>query len=114
MQVSDADKHLIDSTSHLTHFGTLIGDFAETAALCTVLDAVVCVDTSIAHLCGSIGQPVHLLLGYTADSRWHADGDTTPWYAAMRIYRQEPDRCWNRPMQRAISEIKASHTYRLN
>ena len=61
LQISDEEKFLIDQSTHLTHIGPLIGDFAETAALCAVLDAVVCVDTSIAHLCGAIGQNVYLL-----------------------------------------------------
>ena len=107
MEVSDAEKCIINNTSHLTHFGSLIGDFAETAAFCEVLDTVICVDTSIAHLCGAIGQPVHLLLSYNADSRWHACGDSTPWYETMRIHRQGTDRQWSGPLQCAITEIMA-------
>ena len=109
LEISDEEKYLIDQNTHLTHFGRLLGDFAETAALCKVLDAVVCVDTSIAHLCGAIGLPVHLLLGFNADFRWHAEGETTPWYMTTRIYRQETDRCWQRPLQLAIDKIRTSH-----
>ena len=108
LQISDEEKFLIDQSTHLTHIGPLIGDFAETAALCAVLDAVVCVDTSIAHLCGAIGQNVYLLLSFNADSRWHADGDKTSWYRTLRIYRQGSDRCWREPLQLAIEDLKAS------
>ena len=108
MEVSDAEECMINNINHLTHFGSLIGDFAETAAFCAVLDTVICVDTSIAHLCGAIGQPVHLLLSYNADSRWHACGDSTPWYESMRIHRQGADRRWYEPLQCAITEIVTS------
>lgn len=114
LEISDEEKYLIEQNTHLTHFGPLIGDFAETAALCKVLDAVVCVDTSIAHLCGAIGLPVHLLLGFNADFRWHAEGERTPWYMTTRIYRQETDGCWQRPLQLAIDGIRTSHESCLN
>lgn len=111
-EVSFEDECIINNTHQLTHFGELIGDFAETAAFCSVLDAIVSVDTSIVHLCGAIGKPVHLLLSYIADSRWHADGDRTPWYSTICIYRQGVSRCWRRPIQQAISELNNSHSSR--
>ena len=67
----------------------MIGDFAETAAFCSVLDAVICVDTSIAHLAGAIHRPVHLLLAYVADARWHHLRSDSPWYPSLSIHRQE-------------------------
>jgi tetratricopeptide (TPR) repeat protein len=110
MEVSSEDECIINKTRQLTHFGALIGDFAETAALCATLDAIVSVDTSIVHLCGAIGKPVHLLLSYIADARWHADGDSTPWYPTICIYRQGMNRCWHEPIHQAISEIKKSYS----
>jgi ADP-heptose:LPS heptosyltransferase len=64
------------------------GDFAETAAFCKTLDTIICVDTSIVHLAGSVGSEVFLLLGEVADSRWHAKSRTTPWYKNITILRK--------------------------
>lgn len=61
--------------------------FAETANLIAGLDAVVTVDTSVAHLAGSMGVPTWLLLHVVADPRWGL-ADTTPWYPSMRLIRQ--------------------------
>jgi tetratricopeptide (TPR) repeat protein len=47
-----------------------IGDFGDTAALVSLLDLVVSVDTSVAHLAGALGLPVWLLLPKAADWRW--------------------------------------------
>lgn len=63
-------------------------DFAHTAALVDALDAVVTVDTSIAHLAGALGKPVFVLLPFAADWRWGITGDRTPWYPTARLFRQ--------------------------
>ena len=74
-----------------------------------VLDAVVVLILA-SHICVVLSViPVHLLLGFNADFRWHAEGETTPWYMTTRIYRQETDRCWQRPLQLAIDKIRTSH-----
>jgi tetratricopeptide (TPR) repeat protein len=63
-------------------------DFAHTAALVDALDAVVTVDTSIAHLAGALGKPVYVLLPFAPDWRWGIGADRTPWYPAVRLFRQ--------------------------
>jgi tetratricopeptide (TPR) repeat protein len=64
------------------------GDFAQTAALVDALDAVVCVDTSVAHLAGALGKPVYVLLPFAPDWRWGITGERTPWYPTARLFRQ--------------------------
>jgi hypothetical protein len=71
-----------------------LSTFAETANLIAGLDAVVTVDTSVAHLAGSLGVPTWLLLHLVADPRW-ALGDTTPWYPSMRLIRQRTPGGWH-------------------
>jgi hypothetical protein len=62
----------------------IVGDGA---ALCA-LDLVISVDTMIAHLAGSLARPVWLLLSFLPDCRWGLEGQTTPWYPTMRIFRR--------------------------
>ena len=63
-------------------------DFNATANLIQQLDLVVSIDTSIAHLTGCLGKPVWLLSsGKFPDWRWGLEGDTTPWYSSMKIFR---------------------------
>jgi len=42
--------------------GAELGDFADTAAVIANLDLVIAVDTAVAHLAGTLGKPVWLLL----------------------------------------------------
>jgi hypothetical protein len=71
-------------------------DFAETAALISALDAVVAVDTSVAHLCGALGKRMLLLVPYIGlDWRWLPEGDRNPWYPSARVFRQSAPGEWD-------------------
>ncbi len=69
-------------------------DFDGIAATVDALDAVVSVDTSIAHLAGALGKPIHVLLPFAPDWRWGIAGDTTPWYPTARLHRQPATGDW--------------------
>lgn len=69
-------------------FGKEIADFAELAALIETLDAVVSIDTGVAHLAGALGKPVCLMLPFRADWRWLRERTDTPWYPNMKLFRQ--------------------------
>jgi Flp pilus assembly protein TadD len=62
--------------------------FLDTAAVLTCVDLVVTSDTAIAHLAGGLGVPCWLCLMHEPDWRWMRSGDSTPWYASMRLFRQ--------------------------
>ncbi|MFC3069853.1 glycosyltransferase family 9 protein [Phenylobacterium soli] len=65
-------------------------DFADTAAIIAGLDAVVSIDTSVAHLAGAMGKPVFVLLQAQAqDWRW-----TQPWYPTATLVRQPAPGDW--------------------
>ena len=55
---------------------------------------VVTVDTLIAHLAGTLGRPTWLLLKDGADWRWPGEGERTPWYPSVRIFRQHRPGDW--------------------
>jgi hypothetical protein len=73
-------------------------DFADTAALCIHLDLVIAVDTSVAHLAGALGRPVHLLLPQVPDFRWLLERADSPWYPSMRLFRQKRYGVWTEPL----------------
>jgi len=100
-KITEEEAGIIDSSQKIQHFGELIGDFAETAAFCKNLDAIICVDTSVAHLAGSQGSRVFLLLAEVADSRWHARGSTTPWYKNVTILRKNGNEDYRELLRKA-------------
>lgn len=73
-------------------------DFANTAAAITLLDAVVSIDTSIAHLAGALGCRTFLLVPYSPDWRWFEKGERTVWYDEARLFRQQTPGDWSQPV----------------
>lgn len=63
-------------------------DFLATARLAAGLDLVISVDTAAAHLAAGLGVPTWILLPAEPDWRWGWRGETTPWYASARLFRQ--------------------------
>lgn len=81
-------------------------DFGETAAVISQLDLVITVDTAVAHLAGSLGVPVWLLLAYACDWRWMLDREDTPWYPTMRLFRQQHPGEWGDVIERVSSALE--------
>lgn len=77
----------------IDHTATL-GDLADTAGLISQLDAVVAVDTSVAHLAGAMGKPVYLLNRFDGCWRWLAQQSRSPWYDSLYVYNQPSPGDW--------------------
>ena len=84
----------------------VIQDFADTAAAIDALDLVIAVDTAVAHLAGSLGKPLWVLLSHIQDWRWLCDRDDSPWYPTARLIRQGPDGDWD-PVIAQVTEALA-------
>lgn len=72
---------LEDVSAHLS-------DFEVTAALLKRCDAVVTVDTSIAHLAGTLGVRTLVLTSWLSEWRWQLERHDSPWYPTVRLVRQ--------------------------
>ena len=70
-------------------------DLAETADIVAGLEGVVTVDTSVAHLAGSMGKPCWILMPRPAID-WYTNwrDDRTPWYPSVRLLRQRGAGDW--------------------
>jgi hypothetical protein len=88
--------------SNIRYFGNDLADFSDTAALCDLMDTVVSVDTSVAHLAGAMGKPTRVLLPYLPDWRWMLDRADSPWYASVTLCRQGPDCQWGPVLARLV------------
>lgn len=104
--LSDDDENALDTlarTASIHRFGTRISDFADTAAIVDRLDAIVSIDTSIAHLAGALGKPLWLMLPFAADWRWFTNTDRSPWYPNARLVRQPSPGQWA-PVVEAVAQ----------
>jgi tetratricopeptide (TPR) repeat protein len=94
-ELRDADRSVLGGLPKLVHLGDEIGGFADTAAIISLLDVVISVDTAVAHLAGALGKPVVILLPYAADFRWMRGRSDTPWYPTARLMRQPAFGDWD-------------------
>jgi tetratricopeptide (TPR) repeat protein len=71
------------------------GAFMDSAAILAHLDLVVCSDTALAHLAGALGVTTWLALPRPCDWRWGLEGERTPWYPTLRLFRQTHRGDWD-------------------
>ncbi len=83
-------------------------DFLETAQFVVTLDLVITVDSSVAHLCGALGQKVWVLLPNAPDWRWSLEGKVTCWYPDSRLFRQTRGGNWEPVINKIGNEISES------
>jgi Flp pilus assembly protein TadD len=100
----DEDRAMLGGRAMLAAGPELL-DFADTAALVAALDFVVSVDTAVAHLTGALGKPGAVLLPFVPDWRWRRDGDATPWYPSLRLYRQRRRGDWVEAIARLAADL---------
>ena len=87
-EVRGCDADYLQSRRNVTAIGAEFRDFADTAAAIETLDAVVAVDTAVAHLAGALAKPLFLMLPFAADFRWLRERADSPWYPSARLIRQ--------------------------
>lgn len=104
-EVRENDRKAL-SESPIRHYEEYLLDFTDTAALCDLVDLVISVDTSVAHLAGSIGKKTWLLLPYVPDWRWLLNRSDSPWYVSMLLYRQNHDRQWSPVLKRLNKDLQ--------
>ena len=96
-----------------------VNDLADTAGLISLLDLVITVDTSIAHLAGALGKPVWLLNRFNGDWRWirscrgcSGGRSDSPWYPTMRIFTQPKTGDWITVIQEVTEALSTFyHAY---
>jgi ADP-heptose:LPS heptosyltransferase len=88
------DREGLSTVAALRVFDEEIADFEDTAALIAEMDLIITVDTSLAHLAGSMGQECWVMLPFNPDWRWLLDRQDSPWYASVRLFRQKHIADW--------------------
>ncbi len=79
--------------------------FIDTAALLTILDLVITVDSAVAHLAGALGVRTWVALSLVPDWRWLLDRSDSPWYPSLRLFRQTRLGAWDEVFDRMASEL---------
>ncbi len=103
LQVGHDKKYIISKTENLKNWFDCtdsFNDFADTANFIQNLDCVISVDTSVAHLAGTLGIKTFLLIPYIPEWRWMLDRKDSPWYPSMTILRQDSSNKWDSSIEK--------------
>ena len=106
-EVTERDAGLLRDHG-VVQLGQEFADFSDTAAVVAMLDLVIAVDTSVAHLAGAMGRAVALLVPFSPDWRWLLNRTDSPWYPTMRLFRQTAIGDWTGPVERLRHELSAA------
>jgi len=101
------DQAYMERHGRVQFYGEQLRDFADTAAVCACMDAVVSVDTSVAHLSGALGIPTNVLLPQVPDWRWLLGRSNSPWYPSMTLYRQGGNRRWAPVLTQLAADLQS-------
>ena len=107
-ELRKGDEETLRDRPDVTWIGPELADFSDTAAVCLQLDAVVSVDTSLAHLAGALARPVLVLLPYHPDWRWGLARGDSDWHPTAELFRQTAANAWETalvPMQARLADV---------
>lgn len=107
LQVGEASKELLELPVKIRpkDFSSEIEDFTDTASIIHHLDLVISVDTAVAHLAGAMGKKVFLLLPFANEWRWLTQGETSPWYPSLTLFRQPAPQNWLLPIEEVSTQL---------
>jgi hypothetical protein len=92
------------------HTDPAVDQFASLEAFAAQVDAmdlVVSITNTTVHMAGALGRPVWTMLPAVADWRYQRARPDTPWYPAMRLFRQTRARQWTDVIERVAAELAA-------
>lgn len=95
------NSEIIDPTAHLK-------SFEHTAALMRQCSAVVTVDTSVAHLAGTLGVRCFVLTSWLSEWRWQLQRTDSPWYPSVRLVRQPTIGDWQSAAAEVVQLLEAA------
>jgi tetratricopeptide (TPR) repeat protein len=106
-EVRPDDLATLQRLGRVQWHGERLHEFSDTAALVELMDLVVSVDTSVAHLAGALGKEVWILLPFNPDHRWLLDRSDSPWYPTATLLRQSRPGDWPGVVTEAVRRLAA-------
>jgi len=105
-ELREGDEALLRQYPQIFRDDDYLRDFSDTAAVIDLLDLVITVDTSVAHLAGAMGKPVWILLPFNSDWRWLVNRNDSPWYPTIRLFRQHDAHSWENVISSVLATVE--------
>jgi tetratricopeptide (TPR) repeat protein len=103
---TQSEAAILAGHPRVRQLGAALADFADTAAILASCDLVIAVDAPLVHLAGAMAKPTWLLLPQRAGWRWPKQGECSPWYPAMRLFRATKPDDWPDVLARVANALR--------
>ncbi|MBL0074542.1 MAG: tetratricopeptide repeat protein [Rhodocyclaceae bacterium] len=104
--ISASDKSILAKLPAVKAFSSELVDFSDTAALVSLMDVVITIDSSVAHLAGALGKEVWILLPHAPDWRWLLKRSDSPWYDSAILFRQPKAGDWDSVLKTVTQQLR--------
>lgn len=84
-----------------------LGGWEDTANWLASMDLLITSCTSVAHLAAALGVETWILAPIMPYYTWALPGDRSPWYDAVRLFRQTTPGDWQQPLQEVRRRLVA-------
>lgn len=106
LQVGGPRAQITEFSGAIEDLADGLSDFGETAAALTQLDLLISIDTGTLNLAGALNCEAWAILPPNPCWRWRAEGERSPIYPSIRLFRQlTPDRGDAEPRDAVISRL---------
>jgi len=109
IDLTKEETALLHNTPNVRDCGSELVDFEESAALLSCCELVISIDSAPAHLAGAMKKPSWILLCQRPDWRWLLNRSDSPWYPAMRLYRQTQLGQWGPILETVRRDLLATN-----
>jgi hypothetical protein len=86
-----------------------LNNWEQTREVISGCDLVISSCTSIAHLSGAMGVPTWVVLPVLNYYIWSPEGDSSPFYDSVRLFRQEKFGEWNTTIEKLDNELVTTY-----
>ena len=83
-----------------------MADLDAFAAQVAALDAVVTISNTTAHMAGGLGVATLLMLDTSPIWYWRTEGEDSPWYPLVKLFRQRQAGDWGEVVGRVEDAVK--------
>ena len=105
LQVGAAAAQLRDAGGGLLEVQPDLRDFGDTAAVMSLLDEIVTVETSVSHLAAALGIDAMVLLARVPDWRYTHLGARARWFPSLSFFSEDHSGDWGPPVTRVRAAL---------
>jgi len=106
LQLSDCSDINLMQYPQIKNLEPYLKSWEDTAGAIANLDLVVTSCTSVAHLSAAMGKPTCVIVPILPYYIWAYQGDKSPWYDSVTLFRQEKYNEWGEPFAKLRHHIE--------